>query len=256
MENRLFEYMNRRIGGNFIPMNTKKEAGPVITISRQTGCGARGIAWLICDELNKRNPSVKTDGNGVKTDGNGVKTDGNGVKTDGNGKWKYINREILQESAEQLNLDPKAVEHVIMDKDRGIMDQIVGALSTHSHKSDQKILKTVQDVIRQFGNNGNVVIIGRGGASICSDIRLSLHVRLVATEQWRIAEIARRLDFSKAYATEYVHKRDMERELLVAKLNGKKHDSITYDVQINCNCFTEKQIADSILQIASIKGII
>ena len=54
MENRLFEYMNRRIGGIFIPVNTKKDAGPVITISRQTGCGARGIAWIICDELNKR----------------------------------------------------------------------------------------------------------------------------------------------------------------------------------------------------------
>ena len=136
------------------------------------------------------------------------------------------------------------------------MDQIVGALSTHSHKSDQKILKTVYDVIRQFGNIGNVVIIGRGGASICGDIRLSLHVRLVAPEEWRIAEIARRLQFSKAYAAEYVRKRDVERELLVTRLFGKKPDSTTYDVQMNCNRFTEKEIADSILQIATIKGII
>ncbi len=233
MENRLFEYMNRRIGGNFIPFNSKKEDGPVITISRQTGCGARGIAWIICDELNKRKEFVKNQN-----------------------KWKYINREILLESAEQLNLDPKALEHILMDKDRGMMDQIVGALSTHSHKSDQKILKTVHEVIRQFGNNGNVIIIGRGGASICSDIKFSLHVRLVAPEEWRITEIARRLDFSKAYATEYVHKRDVERELLVTKLYGNKPDSTTFDVQMNCSCFTQKEIADSILQIASIKGII
>ncbi len=231
MENRLFEYMNRRIGGTIIPADTKKEAGPVITISRQTGCGARGIAWILCDELNKRKPSDKN-------------------------KWKYINREILQESAGQLNLDPGAVEKIIADKDRGIMDQIVGALSTHSYKSDQKILNTIHDVIRQFGTHGNVIIIGRGGASICSDIKLSLHVKLVAPEPWRIAEIARRLDFSKAYATEYVHNRDEERELLVSKLFGKKPDSTTYDIQMNCSRFTEKEIADSILQIASVKGII
>lgn len=231
MENRLFEYMNKRIGGNFIPSNIIKEVGPVITISRQTGCGARGIAWEICEELNK--PSVKTDG-----------------------KWKYISREILQESAEQLNLDPEALKNVIDDKNRGIMDQIVGALSTHSHKSDQKIMKTVQDVIRQFANNGNVIIIGRGGASICHDIKQSLHIKLVAPEAWRIAEIARRLDFSKAYAIEYVKKRDVERELLITKLLGKKPDSSAYDVELNRSRFTEKELADAIIQIALIKGLI
>jgi cytidylate kinase len=233
MENRLFEYMNKRISGNFIPVSTKREAGPVITISRQTGCGARGIAWEICEELNKIKPAGKEES-----------------------KLKFISREILQESAEQLNLDPAALKSVIDDKDRGMMDQIVSALSTHSHKSDQKILKTVHDVIRQFGNIGNVVIIGRGGASICHDIRLSLHVRLVAPEDWRIAEIARRLDFSKAYATEYVHKRDVERELLVTKLLGKKPDSTTYDVELNCSRFTEKELADAIIQLALIKGLI
>jgi cytidylate kinase len=240
MENRLFEYMNRRVGGDFIPSNIIKEAGPVITISRQTGCGARGIAWEICEELNK--PSVKTDGTGAKTDRTG--------------KWKYISREILQESAEQLNLDPAALKNVIDDKNRGMMDQIVGALSTHSHKSDQKIMKTVQDVIRQFGNNGNVVIIGRGGASICQDIKQSLHIKLVAPEAWRIAEIARRLDFSKAYATEYVRKRDEERELPITKLLGKKPDSTAYDVELNRSRFTEKELADAIIQLALIKGLI
>lgn len=233
MENMLFEYMNRRIGGDVIPADVKKEAGPVITISRQTGCGARGIAWAICEEFNKRKETAK-----------------------GENKWKFISREILQESAEQLNLDPAALKNVINDKDRNIMDQIVGALSTHSHKSDQKILKTVHDVIRQFGNNGKVVIIGRGGASICHDIKNSLHVRLIAPEDWRIEEIARRLDFSKAYATQYVRKRDEERELLVTKLFGKKPDSTSYDIEINCSRFTEKELSEVIIQLALIKGLI
>ena len=233
MENRLFEYMNRRIGGEFMPSRSITEPGPVITISRQTGCGARGIAWVICEEFNKRKPTVKTEGN-----------------------WRYINREILQESAEQLNLDPAALKSVIDDKTRGIMDEIVGALSTHSHKSDQKILKTIQDVIRQFAVNGKVIIIGRGGANICRDMKLALHIKLVAPEDWRISEIARRLNFSKAYATEYVRKRDVERELLVTKLFGKKPDSSAYDIEINRSRFTEKELADAIIQLALIKGLI
>lgn len=232
MENRLFEYMNRRIGGDFIPVSTQKEAGPVITISRQTGCGASKVAWAICEELNKRKPSVKSES-----------------------KWSFISREILQQSAAELNLDPTALKNIISDKDRGMMDQIVEALSTHSHKSDKKILKTVQEVIRQFGTKGNVVIVGRGGASICSDLKRSLHVRIEAPEQWRVAEIVKRLDFSKAYATEYVRKQDAEREMLVTKLFGKKPDNLVYDIEINRSRFTEKELVDSIIQLATIKGI-
>lgn len=234
MENRLFEYMNRRIGGDFIPTRTITDHGPVITISRQTGCGGSRIAWAICEEINKNKPSIKADGR----------------------KWSFISREILQQSAEQLNLDPKALQLVISDKNRGIMDQIVGALSSHSHKSDQKILKTVHEVIRKFGTNGNVIIVGRGGASICRDIKRSLHIRIEAPEEWRIAEIAKRLDFSKAYAKEYIRKQDAERELLVTKLLGRKPDITAFDVIINCSHFTEKELVDSIMQLATVKGLI
>lgn len=233
MENRLFEYMNRRIGGDFIPVGTSKTAGPVITISRQTGCGASRIAWEVCEELNKKKPA-----------------------TESARKWRYISREILQQSAEQLNLDPLALKHVIDDRDRGMMDQIVDALSSHTHKSDHLILKTVQEVIRQFGTNGNVVIVGRGGAGICRNIRHSLHIRIEAPVEWRIAEIARRLDFTTSFATEYVRKHDIERELLITKLLGKKPDNSVYDVEINRCSFTEKEITDCIVQLATIKGLI
>lgn len=233
MENRLFEYMNRRIGGDSIPSGYIKEAGPVVTISRQTGCGASSIALGVCEEFGKRSALNKKNAN-----------------------WSFINREILLKSAEQLNLDPIALKHVINDKDRGIMDQIVDALSTHTHKSDQKIMKTVQEVIRQFGYNGNVIIVGRGGSAICQGIKKSLHIRLEAPEEWRIAEIANRLNFSKSFATEYVRKHDVERELLIAKLFGKTSEPRFYDIEINRSRFTEKEIVDLITELAVIKQLI
>lgn len=225
--------MNRRIGGDSFQPGIQKEAGPVITISRQTGCGATRIAWSVCEELNKKKSSLKSEG-----------------------KWNLINREIFQASAEQLHLDPKALQQVINDKDRGIVDQIIDALSSHSHKSDQHILKTIQEVIWQFGNNGNVLVVGRGGASICNGIKRSLHIRLEAPEEWRIAEIAKRLDFNKTFATEYIRKHDAERELLITKLFAGKHNIQIYDVTINRSRFTEDEIVDSITQLATIKGLI
>jgi cytidylate kinase len=233
MENRFFEYMNRRIGGDLIPEGTHKEQGPVITISRQTGCGASMIGWGICEEINKMNRPGKP-----------------------KGRWNLVSREILLKSAEELHLDPMVLKHVINDKDRGIMDQIVEALSTHTHKSDQKILTTIREVIRRFGSNGNVVIVGRGGASFCAGIARSLHVRLEAPEEWRIENIAHRLDFSKAFATEYVRKHDIERELLVKKFFGKSPDNSVYDIEINRSRFTEKELIDAIIQLAIVKGLI
>ena len=233
MENRLFDYMNRRIHGSYTPSIKTHEGGPLITISRQTGCGASDIAWALCEELNKKIPAQ--------------------VKEN---RWNFISREILLKSAEELHLDPIALEHVLSDKNRGIMDQIVEALSTHSHKSDQKILKTVESVIRQFGNKGHVVIVGRGGAWICKDVKRSLHIRLEAPEEWRIDEIVRRLDFSRDFAAEYVKKHDAERELLVTKLYGEKHSSLMYDVKLNRVSFSDKEIVETILKIGAINGVI
>lgn len=233
MENRLFEYMNRRIGGDFTPSRPLAEAGPVITISRETGCGAKGIAVAICDELKKRNPDFKSEGN-----------------------WRFINSDILRESAEELNLDPVALKNVIDDNSRNIMNEIVEALSTHSHKSDQKILKTVHDVIRHFAVNGKVIIIGRGGVNICSDIKKALHIRLFAPMDWRVSEIVMRMELSKAEAIEYIQKSDAERELMNAKILGKDFHEPSYDVVIDRSRFTEKELADVIMQIAIIKGLI
>jgi cytidylate kinase len=233
MENSLFDYMNRRISGIAEKLLPPGEAGPVITLSRQSGCGASRIAWALCEELNKKKPAA-----------------------DSSHKWKLISREILLSVAEKLNLDPQALRHVINDKDRGIMDQIVEALSSHSVKSDGKILKTLREVIRQFGNNGRVVIVGRGGASLCSGIENSLHIRLEAPLDWRMAQIEERLGFSREYARDYIRERDAERERFIKKVAGRGKAEPAFDVVLNRSRMTEKQLVQIILHLAAVKGLI
>jgi len=228
----LFEYMNRLVSGDPL-LNLKPAAfGPVITISRQTGCDAESIAHELCAELNKQQ-----------------------LLGNKHAEWKYISKEILQRTAEELNLDPNFLHHVIADKNRGIMDQIVEALSNHSHKSDQKILKTIQDVILQFAIRGNAVIIGRGGAGICSDIKRSVHIRLEAPEEWRIAVLAKKMDFSKDFTAGYVRSHDEQRELFKTKVYGKIIPNLLYDVVINRSRFTDKEIVEIIIQLGKTKGI-
>ncbi|NVO18583.1 MAG: cytidylate kinase-like family protein [Bacteroidetes bacterium] len=232
MENLLYEYMSKRFNAEHELHDPLKGFGPVITISRQAGCGASKIAHDICQLLNT-NPFLK----------------GKPIP------WQFINHEILEKSAEKLDLDPRKLNRVITDKERGIMDQIVEAMSGHAHKSDQKIMKTLQDVIRQFAEHGNVVIVGRGGAAVSQHIAKSLHVRLEAPFDWRVEKVMKKLEYSREYATQYIKRLDGEREMYVHRmLQDPKHYSI-YDVILNPSRFTEKQMVDIIIQVAVAKGL-
>lgn len=233
MENLFFEYMNRRLGGMLPKPEHSNEPGPVITISRQTGCGASKIAFSLCQKLNEKNRGGK-----------------NATQ------WNYISKEIIQQSAGELNIDPDTLKLITTDRNRGMMDQIVEAMSSHAHKSDQKIIKTIQNVIRRFAVNGNCVIVGRGGAGQCDGIKRSLHIRLEAPTEWRIEATMGNFGFSREFATEYIHKHDEEREHVVNKFYGNKHGNMVYDLVINRSRFTEDEIVEAIFRLSAIKGVV
>ena len=233
MENLLIEYMSKRFSNGKVLTDSAKKLGPVITISRQTGCGASSLAFELSKAFNDLStPAVKSE------------------------PWHFINREILEKSAEKLELEPRHLHKVLSDKERGIMDQIVEALSTHAHKSDQKILKTVREVIRQFAEHGNVVLVGRGGAIVSRDIERSLHIRLEAPLEWRIGVIMSNLGFSKEYSREYIRKSDEEREMYVQKMLPGYNRDLLYDIVLNPSRFTRSQLVETITALARIKGIL
>ena len=116
-------------------------------------------------------------------------------------------------------------------------------------------MKTVREVIGQFAEQGNVVIVGRGGAVVSQHIARSLHIRLEAPLEWRIEQVVRKLEYSRAYATQYIRKMDEAREMYVQRMvQGLKKPSL-YDVVLDPSRFTETQMIDIILHMAYIKGI-
>jgi cytidylate kinase len=232
MENLLYEYMSKRFSSEHVHNELHPGLGPVITISRQGGCGASKLAHDICQLMNS-----------------------SARQSSKSSPWHFINHEILEHSAEKLELDPKKLHQVITDKERGIMDQIVEALSSHSHKSDQKIMKTVQDVIRQFAEQGNVVIVGRGGAVVSQHIPRSLHVRLEAPLEWRLEQVIKKLEYSREYAREYINKIDEQRQMYLNKMLIGRHIDSIFDITLNPSRFSDQQLVDIIIHIAALKGI-
>jgi hypothetical protein len=92
-------------------------------------------------------------------------------------RWKWIGKEILEESAKELNLKPDMVRSIITEHEPGLLDDIVLSLSHKYYPGDVKIKRTFGSVIRTFAEEGHVVIVGRGGASITRDIPRSLHIK-------------------------------------------------------------------------------
>jgi len=230
MSDLLLNYMNRRLAEK--PLSEEFNPGPVITISRECGCGARNIAKELALQLSK-----KTITGGVKIE------------------WRWIDKEILEQSATKLNLEPSLVKRVFADKERGTIDEILSALSSRSFKTDKKIRNTTIDVIRAFAIEGHVIIIGRGGVAASRDIRRSLHVRFEAPEEWRIEAMMHLRPFTHPGAKLYIREQDELRNRFRDKVLCDKSCNLLYDIIINRSRFSEPEIVRLIMEMAEAKGI-
>lgn len=164
MNNDLLKYMSERFQSDCSKL---KDPGPVITISREYGCPAKMIAEQLADVLTRK---MAARGRNVK--------------------WRWISKEILTESARQLNLEPDNIKYVFNYEQRSVIDDILQSHSQKYYKSDRKIRNTIANVIRNIACDGHAIIVGRGGVAITKDIVRSLHINLEAPMEWRALRIS------------------------------------------------------------------
>lgn len=179
-------YLNKRMHQDdpkYQPAAT--DPGPVICISREVGCGGVNFARLLAADLEKL--SVCT-------------------------KWKVLSKEILTESARELDMDRGKLRSIMKEGERGVFDEIIAAFNDKRYKSDRKIGKTLRDLIRSFAIDGHCIIVGRAGHIIARDIEKSLLIRLTASKDWRIKQIMEKNNFNLREAIEFIDKTEKERE--------------------------------------------
>ncbi|HKK62154.1 MAG TPA: cytidylate kinase-like family protein [Bacteroidales bacterium] len=198
--------------------------GPVLTISRELGCPAKKLACLLTEELNKRKRK-------------------HGKEHD----WHWISKEILSESAKELNVDCNQIEHIFEYKKRSVLEDLLMAQSKEYYKSDFKIRTTISKVIRGFANNGNAIIVGRGGVAITHDIPKSLHIMLEAPLEWRAARTAAKHDMPIEKARSYAIKIDKKRAQFRDYFHGKGTDYTRFDIKFNCMTLDIQEITNIII---------
>jgi len=222
MDNILFQYLEERFKQS--QEEADKLPGPVITISRETGCSAILIAQELVRKINEKY----------------------------NAGWTWIDKEILKSSATELDNNLKEVMRFFDGQERSQLEEILSSFYSKHFHSDMEIKNTVRRVISSVAQKGNAVIIGRGGVAIAKNISKSLHVRIFAPYEWRVENCMRKFKMSEKEAKKFVNHTDIKRQKLIELLYGCKIPNIDaiFDVSYNRSKLLAEEISDSIFELA------
>jgi cytidylate kinase len=207
--------------------------GPVITIARDLGCPSKILAARLIEKLNVPDN-----------------------KYEKKIPWRWINKEILAESAQELGVDLAEIEYVFEYKTHGILEDLLLSHSKKFYKSDRKIRDTVAKVIRNFAEEGNAVIVGRGGIAITRDIPKSLHIKLEAPLEWRAMRTSEKHNIKIEQARKYCIEIDKKREEFRNYFQGKGNDYTRFDLIFNCMTLDPEEIAFIVFETMKIRKII
>jgi cytidylate kinase len=209
-----------------------KDYGPVITISRAYGCPGKIVAQDLAFNLNKRLVGTHAK------------------------HWKWISKEILDESARELKLNKYTIREAVHANKKGVMDDLIISLANKFYPSDAKVKKTLADVIRGFAKEGNVIIVGRAGVSLTRSIKNSLHIRLQAPVEWRIKIVSERQNISVDEARRKLLEIDYKRNHLREYYEGMKPDDSIFDIIFNYQTMNEEEILECIIKVMELKKMI
>ncbi len=219
MAEKFFKYFDKRYRGDVLK-DESEDFGPIITISRLTGCDAVAVAKGLVKYLNKKDNTTK---------------------------WRWIDKEILLNTARELDTGTYNVESYIKRHQLSDFSEMLMAISG-KHISDAKVRKTIKEVVLTICKEGFVVLVGRGGVALTGSVKRALHVRLVSPFYWRVENIVKKKTLDIETAEEFVVDTDEKRHNLIISFLDKKPVTLDYlfDVTLNRSSFSVDQIAETI----------
>lgn len=232
VENLLLKYMKERLEKD-VKIKDVSEAGPVITISRETGCAAEYLAQSLTETINLVLKSKNEEE-----------------------VWRYITKENISKAVTDLTKNPIKTEKILNDEDSGILEEFVEFFSTKYYPSDNRIKNKYAEVIRSFANNGNVIIVGRASEAIAQNIEKSLHIKLHAPEAWRAKHIADKTGKSIDNAKKYISEIDHKRQHFRSYFHAHNRDSDFYDLTFNCKTIPCEEMVELIIKIMENRNLI
>ncbi len=158
--------------------------------------------------------------------------------------WNIYDKTLIERVAHDEDISLRLLKNL------GDMTHLLEALGLHSskHVTHDEAFEKVAKHILQIGALGNAVLVGRGGAILCRDLKNCFHFRLEASHEWRVASIQKRLDVPFGEAEGMVKTNSKLREKFVSQCLGENiADLRHYDAVFNNEHHTVNAMASAIL---------
>lgn len=167
----------------------------VITVSRELGSDGDQIVDALCDQLG----------------------------------YCRVDKAVIGHIAQQAGVDVQA----ILDKERAVaasprlisnqMTSLYGRAPTAFQKEsavdDQTYARVVRETMEKYADQGNAVIVGRGGQIILAEWPAALHVHIYAPLEVRIQRIMERRQLSELEAKRRILASDEQKRLYIRHMH-------------------------------------
>jgi cytidylate kinase len=185
----------------------------LITISRQYGAGGSHVAQRVADLLG----------------------------------WRVVDNELVERVAAEAGLAP---EDVARREERvpGFVQRLAQALVAGtpeagpgpaivvplSSLAEPDLVRVTERVVAQIAAEGRVVLVGRAAAAVLASERQAIHVRVVASREYRIRVAADRLALSPEEAARITDDTDKSRARYHRDYYKREWaDPVSYDMTLN-----------------------
>ncbi|MCB9366177.1 MAG: cytidylate kinase-like family protein [Calditrichaeota bacterium] len=201
---------------------TEQHSVPFVTLSRQYGCEAVPLAESLARQLDVAESLEK-------------------------GSWQVYGRKLIEDMADQQYSYDQLMS-ALDSKARGAIEEFVSTLV--GQISDLKLLHRLVHTMRATATLGRCIIVGRGGAIVTRDMPGGIHVRLVASEEFRIRGLVERHGWGRDRAQLELKEQEGYRAAFIQKyLHRDPNDPELYDLVLNSERLSRDELTEQVLAV-------
>jgi len=203
-----------------------------ITISRQYAAGSSEVARRVADQLG----------------------------------WTVLDDELIDQVAERSGLSreeveeleeriPTFIERVAQTNALAFPDLMIGPAELVAEPEQAKLARVTRSVIEELGNRSRLVLVGRAAAAVLGRRSDAIHVKLVASREWRVQRAIERLALPEAKAAQVVDDRDRNRLRYHREFYGRDWaDPVSYHMTLNTERLGFEVAASTVVAAARAMG--
>ncbi len=197
---------------------------PFVTISRQAGAGGHTLAKILIEKM-KQEPNKELFGG-----------------------WEIFDHKLVEMVADDPALTV-SVEKLLGEEYHRTADDFFRQILTASTHQDI-VADRMFRLVRVIAEVGKAVIVGRAGSEVTKDLGPSVSVRLVSTEETRLARMMELHGHTEKKARDAMDRHDSGRaRLLKRHFHVDIEDPLLYDAMWNTNQVSSDAVADAIIAV-------